>query len=449
MHICRTAAARVEAFVVMTPGMYFGVRSRVAALISRGRADRQFIQQSTRFEMQLMNRHTLSVILLVSLSHALVHVYEFLFPSVEQILAAEWRLDAATIGLLAGCFALPFGLGALGAGWLADRVGSRIVLVIYLLGASVACLFAGRSSRPEALSLSLLALGSFASLYHPAGLAYISRLVPREELGPALGYHGILGSMGIAGTPILAATFLLFYPVWNGLYLAIVPAGAALAVLFVYCLPNESRDFDQNQHATDAAGADWFGFALVCLAAVWTGIIYRGYTTFLPRYLDDVSSEVLSELAPGSRRNYLTGGVLILGMIGQYLGGCLCRRFRLEGLLLTALALNVPFLLAMGFASPSYKLASAGAYAVVHFLWQPVGNSLIALYTPMRSRSLGYGISFLVSFGVGSVGGWYAGWLTDQWGVWSIYPGLAILAVLATINGVAIIVHRNRQLGRV
>jgi MFS family permease len=415
--------------------MYYR-RHAVVAFLGLARATGDSYSLTTcRGDSMVTSRRALQLVLLVSLAHALVHTYEFLFPSVEQLLAAEWSLDAETTGLLAGCFALPFGLGAIGAGWLSDRVGARAVLIAYLTGASAACIGVSSAKNATALSAYLFLLGGFSSLYHPAGLAYISRLVPRAQLGPALGYHGILGSTGIAGTPILAATILLFGPSWNDLYLIVVPVGVVLAVLLAVVLPADAPTTRSSDSPRVDDARDWVGFALTCLVLAMFGMIYRGFTTFLPRFLDDVEWGFFEAVSDRSRRNYLTGGVLFLGILGQSVGGWLCFRFRLESLLLLTMALNVPFLVVMGTAEGWAKVGWAGSYSIVHFLMQPVGNSLIAHYTPHEHRSLGYGISFMLSFGLGSIGGWYAGWLTDRFGVWSIYPGLAVLASLAVAAG--------------
>ena len=45
---------------------------------------------------------------------------------------------------------------------------------------------------------------------------------------------------------------------------------------------------------------------------------------------------------------------------------------------------------------------------------QPIYNSLIAKYTPRARRSLCYGFSFAMGFGLGSFGALFAGLTTDN-----------------------------------
>lgn len=381
-------------------------------------------------------RSTVGIVLLVSLAHALVHTYELIFPAVEQPLAQAWSLGPSITGRIATAWALPYGLGALGAGWLADRFGSRAVLILYLLGGSAACVVVWQASHLPVLMLSMFAMGSFASLYHPAGLAYISRQVPTRQLGLSLGYHGIVGSLGIAGAPLLGGLLLLRLE-WNEVYLALAPIGLGLALLLAVALPDDAPRHEDSQGAA-VEMSDWRGFALICSVTLCCGFVYRGFITFLPRYLSEVG---FSETAAPVLAKYLTAGVLVLGMIGHLAGGWLCGRWRLETLLLGALLANIPFLLWMGGATGSGRILATGGFAIVHFLLQPVTNSLIARYTSSHRRSLGYGINFLIAFGMGSFGATLAGEIADRWGTESIYPVLA--AVVALAAGAAVIIRQR------
>lgn len=389
-----------------------------------------------------MDRRALAIILLVSLSHGMVHVWELVFPAIEQDLAADWHLSRRWSGIIHWSWTLPFGLGALPAGWLADRIGSRRVLLVYLVGAALLCGAVAAASDLRELLLAMFLMGTFASLYHPAGLAYISRSVGSNDLGRALGYHGIVGGLGIAGAPLIGAG-LLTLGSWRDVYLVLAIPGLALATLIGVLLPEE-RPRSTSAASAEAAG-QWFLFGQLCLVTLLLGTVYRGFMTFLPRHLGESLASASDSRAAG---RYLAAFVLLLGLIGQYGGGWLCGRFRLEQLLVVCTAANVPLLLWMGWADGPARLWAAGSFSIVHFSLQPITNSLIACYTPVHRRSLGYGINFLVAFGIGSLGAVYAGELAERFDTWAVYPCLAAVALLATLAGLWVRIWARRLDGK-
>ncbi len=148
-----------------------------------------------------MNSVALRIVLLVSCAHALVHMYELALPSTEQSIAYEFSVSEETTGLLGNVWRLPFGLGALGAGWLADRYGSKPMLILCMLGCGVTSIVTWAAHDLTLLFVAMFSMGCFASIYHPAGLAIISRATRPDQRPWALGIHGVFGSIGIAASP--------------------------------------------------------------------------------------------------------------------------------------------------------------------------------------------------------------------------------------------------------
>ena len=57
---------------------------------------------------------------------------------------------------------------------------------------------------------------------------------------------------------------------------------------------------------------------------------------------------------------------------------------------------------------------------------QPIYNSLIAKYTPAARRSLCYGLSFAMGFGVGGVGALFVGFSTSQLITYGTLAGMSL-----------------------
>src|SRR3954468_7971461 len=72
--------------------------------------------------------------------HGLVHASVLLLPSLLGDLQRAFRVSLLDILAVANAMYLAFGLAALPAGYLADRVGSRVMLLVAAGGSAVALL---------------------------------------------------------------------------------------------------------------------------------------------------------------------------------------------------------------------------------------------------------------------------------------------------------------------
>lgn len=388
---------------------------------------------------------TFRLVLVVSCAHALVHVFELSLPAVEQLVSQEFAVGRETSGWLGTTWRLPFGGAALLAGWLADRCGAVRMLLLYLTGCSLTAVSLLWFRDLPAVFVLMFLMGAFASIYHPAGLALISRVTSPEVRPTALGWHGIFGSAGIAGAPFLAsAVFLTGKVSWRGYY-ALLAVPAALVAAAFLLVSRSGRAVEaggpcsSRVRSSEAAAADGEGPAAeddafhrgryLCLVAggALSGFVYAAFMHFLPRYLDAAGLRP-AQIDAASFRNALAAVVLICGAVGQGIAGRWATPERLPRQLTLVFLANVPFLVWMAFAEGIWRLVAPCLLALVHFMNQPLYNSLIARFVPPARRSTGYGFSNMVCFGVGALGPAFAGTLvSDRW----VYGGLAVVAALA------------------
>jgi MFS family permease len=398
------------------------------------------------------------LVLLVSCAHAMVHVYELSLPSVEQNIGAEFEVNKAATGTLGSAFRVPWGFGALIAGWLADRFGSKPMLVIYLAGCGAVSIAAALAPDLATVFVTMFLLGSFASIYHPAGLAIISREAPIEARGPALGWHGIFGSIGIAAAPFLAWFWLGLGFTWRDYYVLLAVPGVMLAIALWFTLTEKREEEPHNPLvptqntlvSTLRVGTQGGGtsrdvetfratpFFLLMIVAVLSGLVYSAFMHFLPRYLS--GSGLRPSWGGDDVRFAKLAAALVLGcgIFGQSLAGKLVRPHRLPALLAMILLANAPVLVWMAYATgpgrPGFeRIASACLLGFVHFMHQPVYNSLVAQMVPSRRRSLGYGFSNMIGFGLGGFGATIAGHIASERDTYLALAALAILAGLMAI----------------
>ena len=377
------------------------------------------------------------LIVLVSSAHALVHVYELSLPSVELEVAREYSSNAqagkAFTGSLSFSWRLLWGFGALVAGWLVDRYGANRMLALYLLGCGASCALVAVAGGPALLTVAMITMGAFASIYHPAGLTLISHQTDAASRPRALGLHGIFGSAGISAAPFLAGSVLAAGLSWRDYYWLLTAPGIALAMFFISrtlrgadAVTTESDSSKEGKTADDDRG-NWRSYFTLTVLALLQGFVYSAMMSFLPRYLSGWKIESF-EIPVASVGSYLAAAVLLVGCVGQFLAG----RFARPGLLEIQLAAisfgNAPFLIWMATAQGDMRPLAAACFALVHFMNQPIYNSLIASYTPRRLRSRCYGFSFAMAFGVGGFGPLFAGRFQNDLIVYGTLAGVASAA---------------------
>jgi MFS family permease len=373
-------------------------------------------------------RNERNVLLLTGAGHFSTHFFELMFPTLAVVLARDSGIPLEHVLGWSFFGYLLFGLGALPAGLLADRLGSRVMLIVAMGGLGISALAAAEVDPGRPMAICLALMGLCGSIYHPAGMGLISHTM--RARGRALGINGMFGNVAIALTPIVTAT-LCERIGWQNTYRA---TGFAMLGLTTLCalLPIRERPLTPHPIVPVAAvsrQSDRTLFLLLCLAAMLGGISYRGNTVVQPAYF----AEHVSLLSFGAA----TSLVYLFGIGGQLVGGALADRHDLRWLYLAFHALSLPALLAMVSFS-GLPLVSAGAVFVFFSLgMQPIENSLFARFTPPRWRATGYGIKFILTFGVGSFAIYLVEWAKSVGDLSLVLLYLAgVVAVLLVVIGV-------------
>jgi len=434
-----------------------------------------------------VNRNDRAIVALVMLAHGMVHTYELAIPIFVTIwLDAFTAIDLgittvgvteATLGVVVTAGYALFGIGALPGGVLVDRVGSRRLIVACLFGMAGSFVLLALSPGLVTVAFALLVWGAAASVYHPSGLALISKGV--EERGSGFAYHGIAGNLGIGFGP-LATTLLLLFVDWRTVA-ALLAVPALIAGVYATRASfdesaavesaaadggsppeGESTDGGSKADAGVESLAEFFGeskrlfaggFLAVFLVVICSGLYYRGVLTFLPELLSGFPGFEpipLSRFLPGeigagrtiAPERYFYSGLLLLGVIGQFVGGKLTDRVRLEyGIVaafgvLAVLALVFLPVAALGLAP---LLAVGAVLGVMLFVVQPFYQATVAEYTPTGTRGLSYGFTYLGVFGVGALGGAVAGAILTFATPTVLFGTLAAFAAVASLTGLFLV----------
>ena len=369
-----------------------------------------------------------NVLILTGVGHFSTHFFELMFPTLAVALARQAQVPLDEVLGWSFLGYLLFGVGAVPAGLLADRIGARLLLLVSLFGLGVAALAASEAPSPRALMLCLAALGAFASIYHPVGMGLISHTAGAP--GRALGINGICGSAAIASTPLVTAA-LCAQLGWQSTYRVVGYAMCAVAVACAFLPVAEPHVKQVRASGTVGERIPWRPLVVLFIAGAFAGIAYRGSTLIQPGYF----AAHVSELGYGAA----TSVAYLFGIIGQYVGGAAVDRYDLRRLYLAFHALSLPALVAMSALGGVPLLACAALFTFFNLGMQPIENSLFARLSPARWRATLYGVKFTGTFGVGSVAVFLVRWADGAGGLSYALLCLAAVVLLVVVAATVLV----------
>ena len=380
-----------------------------------------------------MNRFEKTILAITGGSHLSVHALMLALPSLIPIIRNEFNVGLDTLGFVVTISAFMFGLGAIPAGWAEKRFGGRQLLLIYQFGSSISAILVALSSSFEMMVISLGLMGFFCSIYHPAGLTLISHRV--DKLTKGMAGHGIFGSTGSALGPILATAVAALIS-WRASYAVLGTFNGILAISTFFAIPYHRRaDIPEEEFANHKEKTNKPALILYFLTNAFLGMAYYGFTTFMPVHFADNTNSLLPSMSANMKAGLFPTMVFIAGIGGQLIGAKIGDKFHKPTALIWIILANIPFFILMGYTTDLLLVLSSLLLGVAYFSNQPIGNTLIAQFTHSQNRGLGYGISFFLSFGIGSLAAGFSGIIAVKMGVSAVFPSMGILLIPSVIFG--------------
>ena len=271
-------------------------------------------------------------------------------------------------------------LGATASGWLADRVGRKIPLMISILWYSICNFIAGFSPNFAFLFFFRAMLGIGMGAEWPAGASLAMESWPVRSRGFMSGV--LQGSWGLGFVLSAAAYGLLYsYIGWRGmLWIGILPA---LSVVWVRKYVKEPPVWLENRRKQRESGREVRAplivifkkqFIMNTLTACWwmascMVTYYSIWALFATHLQKDLGMEPLMVGAPLALANFI--GFLAMGFWG-WIGDVLGRRW----------SMIIPAAIGL-FVTPTYLLTTDPSWIILGFLVQSVFAG--AMYSQMPS----------------------------------------------------------------
>ena len=173
---------------------------------------------------------------LVCAAHFVSHYHMMLLAPLFPVIRADLGVSYTQLGVALTLFNIVGATLQTPAGFLADRIGARTLLIGALVLSSAAYLAVGIAPVFWMLLTMFTVAGIANAVYHPADYAILSTKVAKERIGRAFSFHNLGGILGSAVAP---PTLLLLerYFGWRAAF-----AGAAILGFIVAAAMTSFRE---------------------------------------------------------------------------------------------------------------------------------------------------------------------------------------------------------------
>jgi MFS family permease len=341
-------------------------------------------------------------LLFLNVAHFFDHFFLLIFPTAALAIAAEGGMSYGTALALGTPVYVAFALGTLPAGWLGDRYDRTVLTAMFFLGCGSASALIALSPNQAAMMTGLAALGLFAALYHPVGLALVADVAVRT--GRALAVNGVFGNLGLAGAAVVTG-LLCDHLGWRSAFL--IPGllsmglGALLLTRRLRLGPAESRrDLGQQDRTVDAARRTQLTvFAVVCVSALFGGLVFNGVTVSLPKLFDERLALLGGDL---SRIGAYAGLVFAVAAFAQLPVGEMLDRYGARPILILLLSAQAILLVGLAGAEGWLVVVLALPLVTLMFAEIPVTSWLLGRYVQSGLRARAISAEYVLSLGIGS-----------------------------------------------
>lgn len=372
------------------------------------------------------------VIGFVNAAHFVDHYSMLIFAAAIISLGPALRMSYAELLPFATPGFVAFGAGSLLTGWLGDRWSRRHMMVIFFLGIGSAMIAVGLVKTPLQLGAALLAIGIFASIYHPVGTAMIVSYA--DKLGREIGLNGVWGNLGVASSA-LATGVIAQYLGWRFAFIIPGFATIVLGAAFAMTVVHEERTGTRQAAAQARVRKQDMWRVILALAIVVVAIstTFNAVTVALPKLF----AERLAGLTKSpALLGLIAACVYVFGALTQYSIGRLLDTHSLKTVALPLSFMLAP-LLYLAATLSSFPLIVVSIGIVMGAFGQvTVNDAMIGKYTTEEWRSRAYAVRYFVGFTAAGASVGLVAWLYQQGGFTTMlhaFAGLCLLPIAAAI----------------
>jgi len=244
--------------------------------------------------------------LFLNIGHFLDHFFILIFATAAALsLVTEWQLSYAELIPYSMAGFIAFGLFSLPSGWLADKWSREGMILVFFVGIGLTSIGASTAQSPLEIAVWLFAVGIFASIYHPVGLALIAK--GGKNMGMDIAVNGVWGNMGV-GFAAFITGLMIDYLGWRFAFW--IPGVLSVIIGIAYFFnqkknilvnfKNENKEKSQNNNLSNLKTSDELRSLIfrvsmvVFFTTAISSVIFQGTTFAIPKIFEERLSGITS-----------------------------------------------------------------------------------------------------------------------------------------------------------
>ena len=378
------------------------------------------------------------VIRYVNAAHFIDHYAMLIFAAAVVVMGPALGMSYSELLPYATPAFVAFGAGSLVTGWLGDRWSRRHMMVIFFLGIGASMISVGLVQTPLQLGAALLAIGIFASIYHPVGTAMIVSYA--DKLGSEMGLNGVWGNLGVASSALVTGV-VGQYLGWRWAFVIPGVVTMALGVIFMRTVVHEDRS-GHKQAAAQARVAKsdmWRVLLSLLIVVIAISTTFNAITVSLPKLF----AERLAALTHSpALLGLIAAGVYVFGAMTQYTVGKLIDRHSLKAVFVPLSVLLAPLLYFAATLNNLGLIVVTIGVVIGLFGQVTINDAMVGKYTAEEWRSRAYSVRYFVGFTAAGASVGLVAWLYAQGGFTTMLRAFSALCVLVVVA--ALILPREK-----
>jgi MFS family permease len=372
------------------------------------------------------------MLVLFVLAHWGHHLLSSVVPPLLPSIRGAFNIDYAQADGLYAAFTISYGISQLPAGWLADRVGRRVLLLLGISGVAFWGVLAGLAPSYWVMLICMVLLGLFGGGYHPASAPAVSGMVEPRRRGWALGIHQIGGTASNLSAPLIAAG-LAAYVGWRSAFIIPGIIVVALGVVLFLLMGNIKPAAPAGQAAPAPAAA------APAMASRSRLVIYIIIGTAAQIFILSVTANVSMFVVDALDKSKAIGALLLAvvyfgGLPSGPLAGYLSDRVGAGRVLFVAALIAGPAIFLLRFVTSIWvSIPLLLVIGAMLFTVMPVSEAYIIGQTPESKRSTIMGVYYAASRGGSGFLSVGVGYLIGRTGFHTSFAvaGTALFAIVA------------------